>query len=41
MNKDEVMDFLQQELDKIKRDEPYAHNAIASFEYVIDAIGNL
>ncbi len=41
MNKDEVMDFLQQELDKIKRDEPYAHNAITSFEYVINAIGNL
>lgn len=40
MDKEEVVDFLQERLDNIIATEPYAVNAIAAYEAVINDLGN-
>lgn len=38
MERDEVIDFLQKRLDKLKETEPGAFNSIAAYEYVINDV---
>lgn len=38
MNKDEVIEYLQERVDKLKRDEPYATTPIEAYERVIQEL---
>lgn len=38
MDKDEVIQFLEERLAKVRAEEPHAVNCIAAYEYVINDI---
>lgn len=40
MKKDEIIEYLEEKLERLKRDEPYAVNPINALEKVIVFLGN-